>query len=123
MEKKSLPNLNNIFYSVIYSIYVYVFIFTEGHECRVLERSEHIFNRFKVLLITMEWRGMQNLKSQPGVACPEQNIQWMVKMLTRRGFVPYSFIDNQPLNPRYNDRWDSIDVYWKPKIVQNTGSK
>ncbi|XP_060553264.1 uncharacterized protein LOC132714400 [Ruditapes philippinarum] len=107
---------------LIFTPYIVLKLDIEGHECRVLERSEHIFNRFKVLLITMEWRGMQNLKSQPGVACPEQNIQWMVKMLTRRGFVPYSFIDNQPLNPRYNDRWDNIDVYWKPRIVQNTGS-
>jgi hypothetical protein len=64
----------------------------------------------------MEWGIMQREKNKPGIACPEENIQEMVDMLTRRGFVPYSNTSDKRLNPKFNKNWKDFDVYWKPRM-------
>ncbi|XP_045179742.2 uncharacterized protein LOC123539248 [Mercenaria mercenaria] len=87
----------------------------EGHECRALEKADVIFDRFNVIFISMEWIVMRLYKDKYGAACPPENIQKMLEMLTRRGFVPYSFINNTQLDPLQSDMWTFDDIYWKPR--------
>ncbi|XP_045166798.1 uncharacterized protein LOC123530142 [Mercenaria mercenaria] len=87
----------------------------EGNECRALEKSDQIFDEFNVLFISMEWDVMKRFENNADTACPPENIQQMVEMLTNRDFVPYGFSNNLPLNPVENKKWTEVDIYWKPK--------
>ncbi|XP_045179513.2 uncharacterized protein LOC123539099 [Mercenaria mercenaria] len=87
----------------------------EGHECRALEKADVIFDRFNVIFISMEWVVMRLYRDKYGTACPPENIQKMLEMLTRRGFVPYSFRNNIQLDPYESDKWMYDDIYWKPR--------
>ncbi|XP_045197329.2 uncharacterized protein LOC123552023 [Mercenaria mercenaria] len=87
----------------------------EGNECRALEKSDELFNKFNVVFISMEWDVMKKFENDIGTACPPESIKQMVEMLTKRNFVPYGFSNNLPLNPKEIKKWTEVDVYWKPR--------
>ncbi|XP_045197330.2 uncharacterized protein LOC123552024 [Mercenaria mercenaria] len=87
----------------------------EGNECRALETSNEIFNKFNVLFISMEWVVMKKYENDIGTPCPRENIDQMVKMLTKRNFEPFSFLNDVPLNPKEYEEWKETELYWKPR--------
>ncbi|XP_053397537.1 uncharacterized protein LOC123552025 isoform X2 [Mercenaria mercenaria] len=87
----------------------------EGNECRALEKSNEIFDKFNVLFISMEWVVMRMFENETGTPCPRENIDQMVKMLTKRNFEPFSFLNDVPLNPKKYEEWKETELYWKPR--------
>ncbi|XP_053391970.1 uncharacterized protein LOC128554685 [Mercenaria mercenaria] len=91
----------------------------EGNECRALEKSNEIFDKFNVLFISMEWVVMKNFEYEIDTACTRENIEQMVEFLTKQNFVPFGFSKNLPLNPEENKKWTEVDVYWKPRNAES----
>lgn len=100
-------------HGLIHTRDVVIKIDIEGHECRILEKSDLIFSRFRVLYVITEWSKMTSVKHRYGVACPPERIKRMSMTLAGRGFVPYDLSHGSRLDPEIADRWKHDDVYWK----------
>lgn len=92
---------------------------SEGHECRSMEKSDVIFDTFRVLYVMTEWSKMTSEKYRYGVACGARQIKKMAEMLTKRGFIPYDVSNNQQLDPIDSINWKNNDIYWKHKSIKS----